>query len=51
MDPDLFAQKMLRAIEKQRMEVYIGGKEVSGVYMKRFFPRLLHKLVLRSRVV
>lgn len=51
MDPGHFAQKMLKAIEKRKMEVYIGGKEVSGVYMKRFFPGLLHKLVLRSRVV
>lgn len=51
MDPDRFARKMLKAIERCKMEVHIGGKEVSGVYMKRFFPRLLHKLVLRSKVV
>lgn len=51
MDPGRFAQKMLKAIEKRKMEVYIGGKEVSGVFMKRFFPGLLHKLVLRSKVV
>ena len=51
MDPDHFAKRMLKAIEKRKMEVYIGGKEVSGVYMKRFFPGLLHKLVLRSKVV
>jgi short-subunit dehydrogenase len=51
MDPERFARKMLKAIERRKMEVNIGGKEVSGVYMKRFFPRLLHKLVLRSKVV
>jgi short-subunit dehydrogenase len=51
MHPDRFARKMLRAIEKRKTEVYIGGKEVSGVYVKRFFPGLLHRLVLRSRVV
>lgn len=51
MDPNQFALKMLQAIQKQKMEVYIGGQEVSGVYVKRFFPRLLHKLVLRSKVV
>lgn len=51
MDPDRFARKMLHAIERRKMEVNIGGKEVSGAYMKRFFPGLLHKLVLRSQVV
>ena len=51
MDPDSFAKKMLRAIEKQKFEAYIGGKEISGIYLKRFFPRLLHRVVLRSQVV
>lgn len=51
MDPELFARKMLRAIEKRSWESYIGGREVFGVYLKRFFPRLLHRVVLRSQVV
>lgn len=45
-----FAKKMIRAIERQKHEVYIGGKEIKGVYLKRFFPKLLHKVVLRSQV-
>jgi short-subunit dehydrogenase len=51
MDPDRFARKMLRAIEKRSWESYIGGREVSGIYLKRFFPKLLHRVVLRSQVV
>jgi short-subunit dehydrogenase len=51
MDPGDFAQKMLKAIEKRKMEIYIRGKEVLGVHMKRFFPGLLHKHVLWSRGV
>jgi short-subunit dehydrogenase len=51
MDSDRFAQKMLRAVERQKMEVNIGGWEASGVYVKRFFPGLLQRLVLRSKVV
>lgn len=51
MDPDLFARKMLRAIDKGSWESYIGGREVYGAYLKRFFPRLLHRVVLRSQVV
>lgn len=46
----IFAKKMARAIAKKKFEAYIGGKEVLGVYVKRFFPKLLHKMVLRSRV-
>lgn len=46
----IFAQKMKRAIDSEKFEAYIGQKEVFGVYVKRFFPKLLHKLVLRSAV-
>lgn len=46
----VFAQKMVRAIEQKKFEVYIGGKETFGVYLKRFFPVWLHYFVLRSKV-
>ncbi|RIV30613.1 SDR family oxidoreductase [Flagellimonas lutimaris] len=48
--PELAAKKMISAIEKDKFEVYVGGKEVKGVYLKRFFPKLLHKMVLKSQV-
>ncbi|WP_394972251.1 SDR family oxidoreductase [uncultured Croceitalea sp.] len=44
------SHKMIRAIEKKSYETYIGGKETKGVYVKRFFPKLLHRLVLKSEV-
>jgi len=40
----------IKAIERNKYEVYIGGKETFGVYLKRFFPRILHKVVLKSSV-
>ncbi len=46
----IFSQKMKSAIAKEKFEVYIGKKEIFGVYVKRFFPKLLHRLVLRSAV-
>jgi len=49
-DPETAAKKMIKAIEKDKFEVYVGGKEVKGIYLKRFFPKLLHKMVLKSRV-
>lgn len=48
--PELAAQKMIKAIIKEKFEVNIGGKEISGAYLKRFFPKLLHKVVLKSQV-
>ncbi len=46
----VFAQKMIKAIEKQKFEVDIGGKETLGVLIKRFFPTFLHYFVIRSKV-
>ena len=50
LDPTIFAKKMIKAISQQKFEAYIGKKEVMGVYLKRFLPRLLHKVVLKSKV-
>ncbi|MEX0287816.1 MAG: SDR family oxidoreductase [Flavobacteriaceae bacterium] len=51
MPADVFAGKMMKAMVAKKYEAYIGRKEVKGVYLKRFFPKLLHKVVLRSQVV
>lgn len=45
-----FSQRMIKAIEKRKFEAYIGRKEVLGIYLKRFFPKLLHYFVLKSKV-
>lgn len=50
LDVSVFAKRMLKAIEKEKFEAYIGKGETKGVYLKRFFPKLLHKVVLRSAV-
>lgn len=44
------AQKIVRALERNKFEVYMGQKEVFGVYLKRFFPTLLHSIVLKQKV-
>ena len=46
----VFAKKLVKAVESNTFESYIGGKEVLGIYLKRFFPKLLHRLVLKSEV-
>jgi short-subunit dehydrogenase len=48
--PDVFARKAARVIEAQKLEAYIGRKEVFGVYLKRFFPSWFAKVVSRAKV-
>lgn len=50
MSADEFAGKMYHAILHKKEEVYIGGKEVYGVYIKRFFPKLFSKIVRKQKV-
>jgi len=46
-----FAELMVEAIEAKKEEVYIGGnKEIFGVYLKRFFPRLFSRVVRKVAV-
>ena len=42
---EVCAMKIIKAIEKNQQEVYIGKMEVLGVYLKRFFPRLFAQIV------
>ncbi|WGH74913.1 SDR family oxidoreductase [Tenacibaculum tangerinum] len=49
--PDRFAELMLKAIKNRKQEVYIAGaKEKLGVYVKRFFPKLLSKMIRKLSV-
>ena len=50
MSAGVFADKMYKAILYKKEEVYIGGKEVYGVYLKRFFPKLFSKIVRKQKV-
>ncbi|HEY8935849.1 MAG TPA: SDR family oxidoreductase [Cyclobacteriaceae bacterium] len=47
---DWCARKIVKAMEKQKEEVYIGGKEVFAVYLKRYFPKLF-SIVIRNVAV
>jgi dehydrogenase/reductase SDR family protein 7B len=47
---DRCAAQILRAVERDREEVLIGGKERYAVYLKRFLPGLFSRLIRRVRV-
>ncbi len=44
------ALEIISAIENGKMETLIGGKETLAVYIKRFFPGLLHSIVRKAAV-
>ena len=50
MSPENCAQAILQAIQKKKYEAYIGGKETMAVYLKRWFPKILHRVVQKSAV-
>lgn len=45
-----FSQKLIGAILSDKEEVYIGGKEKFGVYLKRFFPKLFSNIIRKTKV-
>lgn len=50
MSPETLARKILRALEKGKEEAWFGGKEVLGVYVKRFFPAYFSRLLKKAKV-
>jgi short-subunit dehydrogenase len=44
------ADKIIKAIVKEKEEVYLGGKEVLGVYIKRWFPTLFSWVIRRIKI-
>jgi len=50
MAPEKLAGKIIRAIEKEKEEVTIGGVEILAVYMKRFFPEILSRIIRKVKV-
>ncbi len=51
MDPEIAARHILLAIQRGKEEVWIGGKEVLGVYLKRFFPAYFSRILARAKVI
>lgn len=43
--PEKCAAAIVSALARGREEIYVGGKEIAGIYLKRFFPRLLSRVV------
>ena len=48
MTAETCATKILNAIEKNKKEILIGRNEILTVYIKRFFPSLLYKILRKQ---
>lgn len=44
------ARRILQAVRNGKEEVWFGGKEVLGVYLKRFAPAYFSKIIKRAKV-
>ena len=47
LSPAVCARRIARAIEREKAEVYIAGKEQVAVYLKRFVPGLFRRVIRR----
>jgi dehydrogenase/reductase SDR family protein 7B len=45
LSPQQAAAKMIRAIRKDKPELYLGGLEVLGVYLKRYVPGIWRRII------
>ncbi len=50
MTAEEFVEKLLPKISSGQDEIYIGGKEILTVYLKRLSPKLLNKILRRVKV-
>lgn len=46
---EVCAEQILKGIKNNTEELFIGGKELRGVWVKRFFPKLFSKLIRKQK--
>ena len=50
MTPMQCAKKLARGVDRKKPEILIGRSEILAVYLKRFFPSLLRRIIRRTAV-
>lgn len=48
--PEICAKKIIEAVRSRKEEVYIGGKETLGVWIKRWAPGIFSKILRKAKV-
>ena len=49
MPADVCAQKIIRAVNKNKKDILIGRKEIIMVYIRKFFPALYYKFASNAK--
>jgi len=47
--PEVAARAIGKAIDRQKREVYVGGGEIAGIYLRRFLPGVLAQTLRRVK--
>lgn len=47
---DECAAQIVKAVKNNEVEVFIGGKEMKAIWIKRFFPKLFFKLIANQKI-
>ena len=50
MTPERCATNIFRAVEREKDEVAFGGQELMALYLKRFWPGLLNRILRKAKV-
>lgn len=50
LEPAFVAEKILYGMKKGEEEIYVAGKEILGVYLKRFLPQVFSKYIRKVKV-
>lgn len=50
MAPADLAERIIKAMLRNKEEAYFGGYELLGIYLKRFFPRVFSSYIRRAKV-
>jgi dehydrogenase/reductase SDR family protein 7B len=46
---EVCADQVLKAINNNSTEIFIGGKELRAIWVKRFFPNLFTRLIRKQK--
>jgi len=48
-DPTVCAFDILRGVADRKHEIYVGHRASISIYLRRFFPQLLYRILLRTK--
>lgn len=49
MTADKCAKQIYQAVQKNKQEIFIGGKELKAVWLKKYLPKLFNKLIRKQK--